>query len=198
MPKAKGGQRPTEQEPALRVTREGGRSVLSVNLNRLPTPGLVGFADQCALLPRGYFDEFVFFDSAVGIDSPVVRFVAPVGAVVDGLWRNSQKFYEDVGKLMGHAESSPSPIITSRSAPPPPDPAGTCNIFRISRAGPEGILECFYLSPRTAAVAQAGLQGDRSILPVVAIPTTTVLIYTLLTHLRDTLDERERRTFTTR
>jgi hypothetical protein len=155
---------------------------LQIELGKLPTPELSGFADACLVADRGLVVDVRFMDSAV--HQVVARFVVPKGDLFDTFWKNVEEFYTSTKNLLAERHV---PVIPVQEKPPEPRSPNAlpAHIFRIGRLGMEAELEAYYLSIGSAGRAAANPKNARiTIYPTNRVYLSVPVLFGLLEYLR--------------
>lgn len=111
---------------------------------------------------------------------PAAHLVAHFDAVVGNLWRSSEEFFRSEVRLMEQWKLKLPPI---REAPVvDAEPLFLVNVFRITRAGLDATMDCYYVTPNSMHRVSKGA-GKLKIEPVIRVQLPAPLLVSLLDYI---------------
>jgi len=141
---------------------------VELSLADLEAPEFVVFAHECSMLRYGDLCEFAFLQNRPG-ESPRlgVSVVVPADDVATHIWESIEEFLKMVGDAYAKRGVQAQP--PGNSAPAYGNaPVVGANILRVARAGMNGLMDWYYLSPHSHHLTRTTGQPPR-IDPVVRI-----------------------------
>lgn len=164
---------------------------LTVDLATLAVPGPKVFANGCSIIDYGLYLELAFTQSRPkGSSRSVTSLMVPVEAVVGPIWRSAGQFFESEREKLLAAGIELHPVGTS--APEWGDaPIFLCNVVRLTRAGTETGMECYWLSPWALHQTRMGKRPVFDALIQIQLPAPVLI--GLLEHFSRMLEDLRKR-----
>ena len=152
-----------------------------VNLNELPVPQATVFANRCAVVDWEYAFEFAFFQARPSEEpSHVVSLGVSVDSVLSHFWVPAVDYYKSERAFF---ERAGWPIL--KVIEPPKSlsqmPLVMTNVFRMTRAGIESAMDCYYISPTAVHLARTQSLSPQ-LQPVVHLSIPAPVMIGLLEH----------------
>lgn len=165
---------------------------LQIDVDALPLPQLIGFADHCAVEDRGDFWHLAFFEQARdGRRNTIARLVLPVDALARTIYKSAAQMHAE---LQRDSNRYGAPIYRVESELPSDSELAPVlsNFVGIARVGPTTGLDFYYMTPRSAHL-YATQSRDVAILPVLSLQVPAGLLIAILDEVHRALPDLESR-----
>lgn len=133
---------------------------MKVDLSKLPNPPESIYADEWAIVDRGLALELSFLRTSSTISDVIVlaRVMIPIDSAVTHIWDSAKRFFDvEIGNLA----KAKIELATIRTSAPAADVVVTgVNVMRISRAGVDSEIDCYYIPPQE--VFRVGQQSSHT------------------------------------
>lgn len=157
-------------------------SDIEVDLTKVPSPPLAGFANGCSLTEFNEFVEFAFLETSYNRQIPVARLIMSVEDVVLGLWPRTEAFYEALQTATDRPRWGSYPVLDGNPVPPSA-PAPQCSILSLARRGQTCQLEAYYLPHISVYRKTVDPKSKLQVVPLLSVQLPTGLIFSILTEL---------------
>jgi hypothetical protein len=164
----------------------------SIRLDNLQRPPLAGFVDRLVLIDRGLWFEIRFLqtyspDSAAVLATAIIY----IDALVSTVWENSVEFYNQTLPILKRSKVT-LPEIDSTVDIVPESAAVVINIFGLARAGLDAMVDCFYITSRSAHLFRTE-RRDLEVLSLFSVQLSLPLAVALLARIEQLMPDVSRR-----
>lgn len=104
--------------------------------------------------------------------------------IVNGLWKNSTEFFDAIEQTFGPSQLD-IPAIQEEPDVVADQPASLCSMMALSRTGLDGVVECFYASPKQVIRVIRRYADSVELLPLATIQVPTVVLVGLGRYVRN-------------
>lgn len=176
--------RPAGQRPA----QEAAGSEAGVSVDSLKQPPLAGYADKCDIKVGATTTEFLFYHGDRPDNTVVVaRIVVSHDDLLLHFWNFSKNFLDQVGAALESYGLEPGGLTYGEQVPTDVGPI-LANVFRLTRVGVDGQLDCYYVTARSAW-EMSKRNGSLRFLGLYSIQMSLPLMVALLRHVESRTDE---------
>jgi hypothetical protein len=169
-----------------------GTTRIKVDLAGFQAPSMRVFTNACAVIDGGLFLEFAFaYARPKGPSRPVLSVVVSAEAVVKQLWGTSVRFLETETNNMKEAGIKTQAVGDSIELGDVP--VLQANLFRLTKSGTEGIMECYWLSPHWVVAAGIDPKRRPTFDPVVTVQMPSPVLIGMLEHVSKKVDDLRKR-----